>query len=142
MAYEPHTASSPTGAIHLSADENALEISGNVTAKPTFTILSIVPGLALAGYLIHYAKSLLSISAILACGALGYSAWCLNSTRRKTVLRLTREDVELTETLLFSTRHIRTRIEGIPIVAVDAIQWEDWREDLLRLRIKGGICTS
>jgi hypothetical protein len=138
MSEERQHANSPSGAIRLDADETVLDISGDVSTRPIFTALSVVPGLAIAGYIILRAESLLSASAVLGYGFVAFSMWCLNSTKRKTVLRLTRDAAELTEALLFSTRHIRVPIKERPIAELDAIQWENWQEDMLRLSTQEG----
>jgi hypothetical protein len=134
MSEERLSASSPFGAIRLNADATTLEIVGEIAPRPLAAARATIPGLAFACLFIVLADSLLSASAILGYGFVAFALWCLNSTRRKTVLRLTRDGVELEEALLFSRRRIQARIQGTPVAALDAIQWEDWEEDMLCLR--------
>jgi hypothetical protein len=133
------SAKSPSGAIQVRADTSALEIRGNITfPKPFVMALGLVPLLAFVTYFLLRADSLLSAQAIVAYGLLAFSMWTLNASKRETILRFARDYVELTETLLFSTRQIRARLDLTATAETDAIQWEDWREDLLRVRIANG----
>jgi len=138
MSEDHYSANSPSGTIRLNANGTTLEITGDISPRPLRAALIAIPGIAFACFLFSYAESLLSAQAILGYGSVAYAMWCLNSTKRKTVLRLTHEAVDLEEFLLFTTRRIHARIEGKPMATLDSINWEDWQEDMIRLRTLEG----
>jgi len=134
---EGQSVKSPSGAIHLRADESNLEILGTLSMRPIFMVLSFVPWLVLVASFAVNAKRLMSVQVLIACGCLAWALWLLNSSKRRTVLRLTREAVEVTEKFLFTERRMQAQLDTAPEPQLDAIRWEDEPENMLRLRTAG-----
>jgi hypothetical protein len=107
---ETYTLKSSSGSMELEADARALVVRGRVALRPILVVICVLPVAAIAAYAL-FSRSTTGDSIVIGGGLLAYAAYILDCSKKVTMLRLTGEYVEVTESRFLTESHRRMKLQ-------------------------------